>query len=380
MFPLTTRKKTEVLFVPDWREGNPYLEQLSAALRAEGYTVYFDFYPEGYFKLQKLTRKFLNVGIIHLHWLPREFIGEFFWSTNPIKFGVRLLALFLDMVLCRLKGVKIIWTLHNLVEHESPSPDQEIRVRRLIARCANGIIVHSLEAGEMAKKTYNIKMMNHVIPHGNYINMYKPTDGGAQYLRKKFRINSDDVVVLFFGAVRRYKGLDMLLSAFRSATNERLRLVIAGRPFDEEVRKWVSNAAEGDHRVHLSLGFVPENEVASYFEIANVVVLPFHKTLTSGSAILAMGFGKCLILPESARVWGLPGEAGALYFPDGDEIRLRELISQLPALPISEMGSFNRQVACELKWERIAYYTTKVYRTPNKQVCWKPWHTLLRSA
>lgn len=357
------RSRRDLLFVPDWRAGNPYMERLSTGLQREGYTTSFDQFPRGYMKLTRLAKAHPAVGVIHLHWLSKEFVDQFFWSRNKVKFRVRLLLLSLDIFLCRARGIRIFWTLHNLVEHESPEPNQEIRVRALLARFANAVIAHSQPALDLAACTYHVNLdrNGHVVPHGNYIGAYTYNGEIKRSLWAKFGIRSHDTVLLFFGAVRRYKGLDLLLSAFGQVNNERLRLIIAGKPFDEELRYWLITEAAADSRIGLCLEFVPEVQVASYFGLASAVILPLQGTLTSGSVILAMSCGKCLILPDTARILGVPGDTGAFYYEDqATLVRLLQGLHERQ-LDIENMGANNLLAAKRLDWDAIAGATARLY-------------------
>lgn len=358
---MTHRNRKEVLFLPDWRYGNPYMERLSAGLQREGYNIYFNHYPHGYLKLTRLANAHPKVGVIHIHWVPPSFIDQLFWSRNRLKFGLRLVVLSIDLLLCRVRGLRIVWTLHNLVEHESPDPDHEVRVRALLAWFANAVIAHSEAALDLAEKTYgiNLRRKGHVIPHGNYIGAYAHNDAIKQMLYRKYRIGPDDIVILFFGAIRQYKGLDQLLLAFRNVDDERLRLIIAGKPINEKVWRWLTQEAITDHRIQLSLEFVPEAQVAAHFALASAVVLPLQRVLTSGSVLLAMSLGKCLILPETARVLGVPVIAGILYYES--QAALEKLLRGLREIDVAKMGASNLVIARQFDWAAIAAATAKVY-------------------
>ena len=200
--------------------------------------------------------------------------------------------------------------------------------------------------------------------------MYECSEAVKESLRANYAIEDSDLVILFFGAVRRYKGLDLLLPAFRAVSNSKFRLIVAGNPFEDETKQWVIQEAGKDDRVRLSLGFVPDEQVAAHFALADVVVLPYQGILTSGSAILAMGFGKSLILPEGARLLGVPGDAGALYYED--EGGLRDLLTRLPEMDLTGMGEHNLKVVERLDWRKIAAATGRVYSRPRERIIWGP--------
>lgn len=354
------RKRNHVLFLPDWRDGNPYLELLATGLKKQKFSVSFDDYPNGFFKLNALASKYPDVRIIHVHWIA-ELIAPVMWAKSRARFRIKLWLLGLDCLLCRLRGVRLIWTVHNLVEHESNDEERELEIRRLLFNVTSSIIIHSVDAARAVLDTYQIKHSKsiNVIPHGNYVGIYKEDKAFSSDLVRELVISDTDIVLLFFGLIRRYKGLEALIDAFREIRDTRYRLVIAGRPTDAELETRIKRKIACDPRICVRLGFIPNEQVASYFRIASAVVLPFQRTLTSGSVILAMSMGRCLVLPTEARVLGIPGDEGAVYYTDDSEIK--DALDGIAAKDLAAMGQWNSKMAAELRWDEIAARTTVAY-------------------
>ncbi|MDJ0751834.1 MAG: glycosyltransferase, partial [Woeseiaceae bacterium] len=195
-------QKERVLFLPDWREGNPYQSLLAAAVRKCGYRVDFDELRSIPFVLQVLRRSHPKAKVIHIHWID-DLIASLLWSTTPLKRAVRLWLLGLDILMLRFRGIRVVWTVHNLVSHESRDPDFEKRIRRTIARTANQLIFHSERARAMVEEAYGIRLCEKsaVIPHGNYAGFYATDPERVQQLRRELGLSIDDFVLLFFGAV-----------------------------------------------------------------------------------------------------------------------------------------------------------------------------------
>ncbi|MDX1531127.1 MAG: glycosyltransferase, partial [Rhodothermales bacterium] len=128
-------------------------------------------------------------------------------------------------------------------------------------------------------------------------------------------------VLLFFGFVRRYKGLDVLLEAL-PAVRERLpeaRLVVAGEFYDDErpYRERVAHLGLGE-AVRFDAHYVPSGEVPLYFSAADLVVQPYRSATQSGVAQVAFGFGRPVV---TTNVGGLAeavpdGEAGLVVPPE----------------------------------------------------------------
>ncbi len=149
-----------------------------------------------------------------------------------------------------------------------------------------------------------------VIPHGPF----GPTAPGAP-LRLP---GSGDQVrqLLFFGKVEEYKGVDDLLGG-RGGPARRtvpVRLTVAGQCDDPALRsrlRLLARTASG--RVVLRLEHVPEDEVTGLLAASDVVVLPFRRITTSGSAMLALAHGRPLVVPDLAALTELPPQAVIRY-------------------------------------------------------------------
>lgn len=351
----------EVIFVPDWRGGNPYLDLLARGIRSSGLTVGFANYPETELPLFALAREHPSVQVIHLHWInPR--IKRIFWSGNPLKAHLRCALLMLDVMLVRLRGIKVVWTVHNLLSHESVSPQREIMARRALARVVTRLVFHSDEARNAVEQLLSMRLANRsaVIPHGNYLGMYPDDPGREQQLRDQFSLQESDTVMLLFGGLRRYKGINQLLSAFRDNDDPKLRLIIAGRPFEQDLAEDIQKAAADDPRIIAYLGHIPEADVSPLHAISDLAIIPFERTLSSGSVILAMSQGKAVLLPEDARVLGLPDTQGILFFDRGNG--LRRALENLPSRDeLLSMGRLNLGVAKTLDWSLIGEMVASAY-------------------
>ncbi|HIP78390.1 MAG TPA: glycosyltransferase [Kiloniellaceae bacterium] len=354
------RDPRKVLFLPDWKRANPYQRLLAAALDENGYSVDFADYPGGRLPLYTLLKARRDVGVLHIHWIV-PWIKPFFWTTNPAKRLAKLALLILDLRLCRMLGVRVFWTIHNLVTHESQDTKWELRLRRQIARQVNGCFVHSQSALTLLERAYDLPLAgkSRVVPHASYVGQYPPIAAAAvTSLRHDLGLQEGDFVYLFLGAIREYKGLGPLIAAFKSLPDPRARLVIAGAAFTPEIEGWLRGEAEGDRRIVLRVGYVSDADLSAYMTLASVVVLPFAQTLASGSTLLAMSFAKPLILPEAARIYDVPGDAGALYFRNGG---LSGALMAAQQADLGAMGAHNQAQAQARSWSEMAALTGAAY-------------------
>jgi glycosyltransferase involved in cell wall biosynthesis len=285
---------------PDYRWDNPYQALLAKALEDLGVTVSF---PRGYRRVFPLRRMLGQDGphpdVLHLHWLAPYLKGR-----NAATKAVYAVKFVLDLLLVRRAGVRLVWTVHNLVEHEQMHPKIEVWCRSRLARLADAIIVHSDQARDLVAESYDAQAAKiSVIPHGHYRDAYGPPIPSAE-ARAKLGLPQEGLVFLFFGMIRPYKGVLKLLSSWAGTPelHERHTLVIAGEAQDPEYMEMVRCSATKMRNVHVRLERVPDLEVPDYFSAADVVVAPFDQILTSGSILLAHSYSRLVLRPKIATI------------------------------------------------------------------------------
>jgi len=209
----------------------------------------------------------------------------------------------------------------------------------------------------------------HVIPQGNF------SDFSGEALTKErakeiLGIDLKQRVILFFGLIKRYKGVEYLIKAFPMVKKRlpRTKLLIAGKP-NEDFSPYESLIANlgivEDVITHLR--FIPYEELVAYFCAADVVVLPYLKTYQSAVVFTAYTFGRPVITTATG---GLPeaiekGKSGYVV-PPADEQTLAEAICEvLSDEPMmAQMGDYARHLAeTKYSWPDIARATLKVYRS-----------------
>lgn len=348
-------------FLPDWSRENPYQNLLMRALTAQNVRVVLQQFASGFFSLNRTVNSCRELRVIHLHWV-NDLISHILWTRNPLIARLKLLLLGLDILMVRARGVRVVWTIHNAVAHESGNTAREIQARRMIARTCNRVIIHSASALRLVEERYRISLSSKtsVIPHGNYDGCYTLSDASSDALKSKLHLEASNIAILFFGAIRRYKGVDKLLKVFAESDNPDLRLILAGRPNSEELRAEILDYAKRDTRIIAMLDFIHDDEVAALFAVADIVAIPFERTLTSGSAVLAVSMARPLLLPAEARVLDLVDDDCAFFFHD--ETGLKTAIANLRKDQLNAMRGKARAIADELSWSKIGAMTAEAYR------------------
>jgi glycosyltransferase involved in cell wall biosynthesis len=183
---------------------------------------------------------------------------------------------------------------------------------RLVALCVRKIIVHSAAIRD-ALPVFIPRERVHIVPHVNY----RLWSRGAAPPPPAV----PPLTVLFFGRVLPYKGLEVLLTAFRSLDPARFRLIIAGKG---------DVPANSAANVEIDNRFVTDERLPGFFQRAHVVALPYHAASQSGVAQMAFAFGKPVL---ATRVGALPDivhhESNGLLVPPGDPAALAEALERM---------------------------------------------------
>jgi glycosyltransferase involved in cell wall biosynthesis len=201
----------------------------------------------------------------------------------------------------------------------------------------DAVIVHS-EHGAARLRALGVENV-HVIPHGPLTELTNQPEDAA--LPPELRRGSTNV--LFFGLIRPYKGLDVLLDAWRRADRGDARLWVVGMP-----RMPISIDAPA---TDAALRFVSGPELAATFRAADLVVLPYREIDQSGVLYTALAFGKPLLL---SAVGGFPEVAGAELVAPGEAGALAAKLSELLATPPRPAGPAT-------SWDEIALRTLDLY-------------------
>lgn len=186
----------------------------------------------------------------------------------------------LFFVLLRLRKRKIVYTPHDIVPFKCkvyPFPVY------LMYKLAHQLVVHNAMNKRVLVEYFGVEESRiSIIPHGNYNIVLGKKHSKAAAL-KRLNLPSDRRILLFFGCIRKGKGLNVLLDAYRQVIerNDDVLLLIAGkrhRNFDLST----SFLDRYKKQVEFRHGFVPDEEVQYYYEAADLIILPYEEVFESG--------------------------------------------------------------------------------------------------
>lgn len=293
--------------------------------------------------------------IWHVHW-PEALLN----IQNPILASAKLTAFLAMIDWVRLRGGRIVWTIHNLKAHDDLHPRLEAIFYRRFIRRVDGVISLSNTALKMALEKFGqLRLLPAaVIRHGHYRNQYVQ---GQPDAKSALGIDRDTRVILFFGEVRGYKNVDVLVRAFRDIEDRRVILLIAGRPKNPALGTTIAKEAARDSRVRLELSYIDPVRVGDYFGASDLVVLPYRHILNSGAALLALSFNRPVLVPDLGSMRELAADFGDDW--------IRTFTGQINAAKIQSALNWARRgrppqcpMPEEYSWATIRSQTLAFYR------------------
>ena len=368
--------------LPPWRAVGPYIRSLVQALEAveELDLEFLDFsalyppklYPGGdpidrtgtrpSFRRVRLRRllawystfSWLCAGlalrgrIVHAQW----------WSfiLAPVYLTVLGLA--------RLRGRRVVLTLHNVLPHESSRWQRWMFLS--VLRFGHHFIVHAQRNVEALTALYPPAAGRvTVVPLGLHTVAAerKLTEEEA---RIELGLPPDQPVILAFGNIRPYKGVDVLLQAFRRVLDagQKATLAIAGQPWNsfEPYRLLIEELALGA-QVRTWLQYVPEEQVEVFFEAATLAVYPYtHFDSQSAAATLALSFDVPILVSDVGALPDLVDDSRAVVPPDDPAALADAILAVLTDDSLrAKLATDARHSATKLHWGGIARQTIDIY-------------------
>lgn len=222
-------------------------------------------------------------------------------------------------------GVPATAICHNLLPHEGFPLSRALA--RLFLRRTEAVAVHS---GADAERAEALGIRAVQLFHPLY-DQYLPGAPSMEEARRKLGIGSDRVVLLFFGLVRRYKGLDTLVKAMKILPDDHVLLAV-GENYGSEEKLLALASSLGNRFIRVS-EFVPDSRVGLYFNASDVLVLPYRSGTQSGVAQIGLAFGKPVVTTSAGGLGEavVPGSTGEIV-REGSPESLAEGIERCVAL------------------------------------------------
>lgn len=272
-----------------------------------------------------------------------------FFGLNPLNLIVLLMACFFTQ--------KKVVTLHDIESFHKPGPKF---VTPLCLKLIDGIIFHNHFSKNEFEKKFNFKGHTTIIPHGNYLPFVTP---------KKLNKSGDTINLLFFGQLKKVKGIDTLLHAMKEVVTKsnQFHLTIAGRPWKTEAKEYTEKIKELGLQKHVTTLFkyIKDEDVDKLYNKSSIIILPYKKIYQSGVLLLTLSYGRTVIasnLPPFKEI--ISDKENGLIFNSEDSTSLSNCILQLNQKFISELTErSNKLISQKYNWENIGGLTIKFYNS-----------------
>lgn len=255
--------------------------------------------------------------------------------------------------LLRRRGARVAFIVHNLEDHDAGRL-KSVLSRRLLGM-ADGFLTHSQSQKAALESLFPGKPVScHPIPsYGHY-----PAPTGS--LPKRGRLE-----LLFFGFIRPYKGLDLLMEALEKLQDSSVYLTVVGEPWGDMEAIQQAASRLGD-RVELHLEYKGDEEVADYFERADFVILPYRHATGSAVASVAHHYEKPLL---ATNVGGLPDvvehDVTGMLFPPNDVAALTQVIADARREQAERLSAHVKAQRRQWTWDTLARQLHRLTAGPD---------------
>jgi len=288
--------------------------------------------------------------IVHIQWIP---------LVRRLPFEIWFLRLVKKL------GIKLVYTVHNVLPHDTGK--RFVPVFKRVYKEMDALICHTAEAKSRLVSEFSVDAERvWVIPHGPLLHDAKRISVEAS--RAALSLPPDETLVLWQGIIRSYKGLDFLLEGWRrvDARSLNARLLIAGtgeagllKAIKEQVVRLGLQES-----VRLDFRFIPDEALPAYYQASDVLVYPYKEVTTSGALMTALAYGKAIVatnLPAFREV--LRDKETGLLVDYGDVDTLASSLGKLIQEPQERERLVSAVASSENfnSWSRIAKKTRQCY-------------------
>jgi glycosyltransferase involved in cell wall biosynthesis len=245
---------------------------------------------------------------------------------------------------CRKSGIRVVFLCINVYEHED-NVFKKLLTRFVLAR-VRFMIVHSEQERKTAREINPVAAVKkHLLP------LFRYHDGPKD--RQK---TGGGLKLLFFGFVRPYKGLETLINAVGLLKDTDISLTIAGEFWagKDELLSLVNQLGISG-KVKIIDRYIPDDALQSCFSAADLVVLPYRRTVTSGIIATAYGFGKPVLATDVGGFHEIvrDGYTGKLVPPDDPQAFADGIVWFLDNRQIDFAGNIAEFVEQNLSWSSL---------------------------
>lgn len=250
---------------------------------------------------------------------------------------------FIAMML-RKNNIRVIFICHNLYDHDSKKIIRTLS--KFFIKQADAYIVHN---------TDEFDEITDSLPNKRSVKLLHPVSNTKEAVAHDDLTKRGRLELLFFGIIRPYKGLDVLLDALKRLNDKDLYISIVGEPWTDknELKDKISNMRIPN--VDTNLRFVSDKEASEYFQRTDIVILPYLTATGSGVAAQAFEYGKPVVASRAGGFKDIvtEGKTGWL-FEAGNSRQLAKIIKSLDREVADSTHPHITEFIKENSWDNFA--------------------------
>jgi glycosyltransferase involved in cell wall biosynthesis len=314
-----------------------------------------------------------------------RFVSGFRWVSGSLKsiiharfsgvsffhfhiFYTNILVLF-NLLLVKLVKGKVVLTIHDVTSFADGNRSSFIA--NLIYKLTDTVLTHNeFSKEEFIKLTSISKNDIHIVPHGNYTQFLNIRKDKTKS-RAKLDLPQDKTILLFFGMIKKVKGLEVLLKSMRKIIdkNPDVVLLIAGNPWENNFSIYQKIIDENNlsQNVILRTKFIEYEDVEHYYCSSDLVVLPYKKIYQSGVLMMTLSYERPALVSDLPPLIEVitDNENGFLFASENEEDlsdKIIKIISDKENLEKVRLKGIET-VNTKYSWDEIGRLTKKAYQT-----------------
>ena len=300
-----------------------------------------------------LTGLIKRPDYIHFDWNYRYFLRKQKWLT-----WVSIPSFFIQLYIVKyLLRCNLVWSMHNIQSHENTNQIKEEEwVQHRFAHLCDWVRLFSYSAIPRAAQYLQVPTDKfRVSYHASFFGCY-PNKVSQNEARAFLGIKPDDFVLLHFGTIRPYKGLDTLINAFKRIPGDNIRLVVAGKPHKKEYLPDIQKMLAEDSRIISFLAFIEDEKVQYFFNASDIVVLPYTDIENSGPTLIAMMFSKPVLAPRLGFLAERLSAQPQLLYIQGNLEEALKRIDTFSREQLNALGKANYDDIKKSNWRHFAQF------------------------
>ena len=303
--------------------------------------------PFTYIKTYKAIRDWKPDLVIMSYWMS-WFAPSLGWIARRLK-----------------KRCRVISVLHNVIPHEPRFFDAPL-TRYFLSGCSGHVTLCrevSEDLSKLAPKALKTTLFHPVYAHF-----------GERVLREeaeeRLGLEKGKRNLLFFGLIREYKGLDILLEAF-GKLDDSYNLIVAGEPYGSFVKyEEIINSSPAKDRIKLFTRYIKDSEVKYFFSAADLAVLPYRSATQSGISAISWHFEVPMVVTDVGGLKETIGDTGTgLVAPSPDPALVAEEIKRffsdgnLRTLCVNSIKAEKDRLSWKTFGKRLLEFSDNLYKS-----------------